>query len=285
MAPFPGDQATPATITVLAQNITKNNLDAWPVIAERIRAHHPDLVCLSELPDSHTEFAAIAASLGLASPGLAPSRSGVRTAVLYNPTTLGTHIGWETEYAHKTHHGFGVATFELGLPYPLAVTSVHLDPFAIDWARAEASLIGCRARRHGPLAIIAGDINYSPAHGPEPDFDAMGDWNLNQRTILTDPELGLDPIADRSVAWRIKRSGFVDVAEALHNTTSDDNLLAFTGGHERVDQIWVSRPFLNCIAAYRLITHPDTATNHNGVLAVITLAALHISDRDRAGHW
>lgn len=289
-APFPGEQTIPPSLTVLAQNIKKNNLDSWPVIAARIRAAAPDLVCLSELPDSDEEFAAIAESLGMHSPGLAPSPSGVHTAVLYNRATVGAHTGWETRHARKTQHGFGVATFDIGLPYPLAVTSVHLDPYAVEWARAEASLIGCRARRHGPLAIIAGDINYSPAYDKrDPDFDKMGDWNLNQRTILTDPELGLPPVADRTVAWKLQRSGFLDVAEVLHRATGDDEVLRYTGRHERVDQIWVGRPFLTCIDSYRVIEHPDGATDHLGVLGVLDLTefngALHISDRDRKGHW
>lgn len=284
------EHPTPATLTVVAQNVKKKNPHGWPILIKRIRSVDPDIVCLSELPSDPGTLQMFAEGLGMASPGLAPAVSGTHTALLYKPDTMGAHVAWETNHSHLTQHGLGIAFFKIGLPYQLAVASVHLNPYAIGWALCEASLAAARARRQGPLAIIAGDINYSPGYGPDPDFSAMGDWNINQRTVMTDPARNEPLVPDRRVAWTLERSGFCDVAAELHRGTRDDALLVRTGRHERVDQIWVSRPLAEVACGYRVIDHrEDGASDHQGVVAAINLkefeSALHISQRDRAGHF
>jgi len=93
--------------------------------------------------------------------------------VLYRPETVGTPVSWNTDFAHTVIHGFGVAALDVGLPTPLSFISAHLSPFGALRALMEADMIIARAYRHGPYAIVAGDINYAPAHGPNPLFDSM----------------------------------------------------------------------------------------------------------------
>ncbi|MFE3875431.1 hypothetical protein ACFXPX_13645 [Kitasatospora sp. NPDC059146] len=169
------------------------------------------------------------------------------------------------------HHGFGVVGFDIGLPAPLAVASIHLTPYSADKAVAEADFAASRAYRHGPYCIIGGDINYPPAAGPDPAWDRMRPYNRGARTLLTDPALGQQntPVPDRRVAWKLAANGLIDMAWHLYQQTGDETLLRRTGDDDRIDQLLVSAPFAPAIVSYAVLDTPPDAADHDGLVGVV----------------
>ncbi|KQV20829.1 MULTISPECIES: endonuclease/exonuclease/phosphatase family protein [unclassified Kitasatospora] len=269
-------------LTLLVQNLGhgalydgNGNPDyRWPAVAEAIRAlpEQPDLVLFQEAVDwgrwGHKHLAQAMHDLDMDAPPLPPSSSGYGPALLYRKETVGRWLNWNPDFAHKVTHGFGVATFDVGLPTPLAVISAHLDPHSAEIALAEAKYIATRAMRYGPYGIVAGDLNYPPAQGPSADFSAMRPYNLAARTMLPADasQVGSAPVPDRRIGLKMMQTGFVDAAWHLYEKTGDPALLARTGTDDRIDQCWVSGPLAPAIVSYRTL---DMPSDHKGLLVQI----------------
>jgi endonuclease/exonuclease/phosphatase family metal-dependent hydrolase len=274
-----GGEAVLMQLTIAVQNLGHGALrdgagepeDRWPLIVERIRSldQPPDLVCFQEACDwgrfGHAQLARAMRDLDLDATPLPPSSSGYPPTLLYRRETMGRWRFWNTDFAHKTTHGFGVAAFDVGLPKPLSVVSAHIDPHDPAIARSEAKYIATRAMRYGPYGAICGDINFpaaSPDH-PAPDYAAMRPYNRASRTRLPS-EVGGQTVPERRVAEQLAYSGYVDAAWELFERTGDKELLARTGTDDRVDQAWVSEPLRAAIDGYGLLADPAGASDHRG---------------------
>lgn len=246
--------------------------DRWPQLLERITSVYkkPDFVLVQEAESwsryNHKALARACKDLGMAAMPLPFSTSGNLPALLYRPETVGQWVGWNDDYSKNTVHGFGVAAFDIGLPSPLAVASVHLNFFSADLAIKEAALVANRSYSYGPFAVFGGDINYHPGHDPEPDFEAFLPYHYSMRTNLTNPAKHEPVTADRRVAWKLEQAGFVDVAYKLYQETEDEKHLQKTApDSSRIDQFWVSEPLRDAIVDYQVISEPKDASDHKGV--------------------
>jgi endonuclease/exonuclease/phosphatase family metal-dependent hydrolase len=211
---------------------------------------------------------------------LPPSLSGRGPGLLYRRETMGRRIAWKVDdNERECHHGFGVAAFDVGLPSPLAVASVHLTPWGADKALIEAQYIASRVYRYGPFAMTGGDINYPPAEPwPAPEFANQRPYNRGARTILTEPEADEKPIPDRRVAWKLRQNGLWDAARIVFDRTQDQAVLGRTGTDDRIDQLWVSSPLAPAVQSYQLLDTPAGASDHHGLLVTLDLD-LAITDR------
>jgi hypothetical protein len=270
-------------ITVVVQNVGTGALhdgdgvpqDRWPALAQRINAaaERVDAVLLCEVSGwhlyGHRQLARAMRDLDLDALPLAPTRSGLGTAVFYRPQTLGRWARWNTDFAGETLHGFGVAGFEIpGLSAPLCLVPMHLTPFDADAAVSEANLIATRGFKYGPYALLGGDVNYPPADpgNPEPDFVQMRPYNLASRTLLDQQQADGRPVPDRRVARTLRHNGYVDAAWHLYQRTGDAQLLRRTATDDRIDQIWVSAPLASAIHGYRVLDAPPGASDHDGLV-------------------
>lgn len=265
-------------LTVAAQNLGRGGhrgafgaqTDRWPLLVERLVAARADIVLLAEANDWDTtgRLDRACADLGMESPGLAPSNSGYATCVLYRPDRLAL-VEWNTACARETLHGFGLARFDLagyGLPgRTLTAVPVHLSPYGFHHAAGEADIVSSRGWRGGDLAVIGGDVNYSPPDpaNPDPDFAAMKPWNIGART-LEGP--GGELVADRRIGRIFVRKGWIDAAWDHHNRTGDAAALRPTGGHERVDQFYLTPVAAAAIDHYAVLDTPVGASDHDGIL-------------------
>ncbi|MET9078604.1 endonuclease/exonuclease/phosphatase family protein [Streptomyces sp. NPDC004232] len=246
--------------------------DRWPHIAAGIKEVGPDLLFLQEAEgwaaNGHARL--IRAERDLDMDGhLAPSPSGLGPATLYRRSALGRRVYQNHDYGHETHHGFEVLGWDVGLPALLTAGSVHLTPYSSRRAEDEVAFVGSRVQRAGGgYAILGGDFNYPPVGGPEPRYEAMRPYNRGKRLVLADPAAPGPDTPDRSVAWRIARHGFVDVAWHLHQQTGDDALLQRTGTDDRIDWILVSYALAPCIVDYGVVRG---ASDHAGVWARLDL--------------
>lgn len=283
-------------LTVVTQNLGLGGLrsgdgdpqDRWPLLAQRIlgAAARVDVVLLSEVVDwhlyGHKQLARALDDLGLDAAPLAPSRSGIGTALLYRRETVGRWVRHNPDFASETLHGFAVTSFDVGLPAPLSFVPVHLTPFDADAALSEANLIATRAYKYGPFAVLSGDCNYAPAASdhPGPDVAAMRPYNLASRTLLPDGDFSAAaaPVPDRRVARKLAQSNFVDVAWHLYEQTGDEGLLARTGTDDRIDQAWVSAPLADAVSGYRLLDTPEGASDHHGLVFRIDTDKIDASD-------
>jgi len=273
-------------LMIVVQNLGNGGLrnsagdpeDRWPRLAQRILSvGEPDLVLLQEAAgwDSHghRQLSRAMHDLGMDAPPLPPSSSGLRPAMLYRRETVGRWLHWNTDFAQETLHGFGVATFDVGLPAPLAVVSTHLNPFVADKARAEAKLVATRALRYGPYGIVAGDINYPPADPshPAPDYAAMLPYNKSARTRLPSEADG-QLVPDRRVTETLAYTGFVDAAWKLYQERGEEELLRRTGTDDRIDQLWASAPLADTLVNYTLLDEPEGASDHHGFAVRLDLS-------------
>jgi hypothetical protein len=241
----------------------------WPQLHERITSVKDiDLLLLQETwgwdKYGQKQLAQACNELNLEALPLPPSSNGNGPALLYRQETLGRWQRWNDDYSSKTFTGFGVAAFEIGLPSLLSVSSVHTTPLSSDLALQEMGLITTRAYRYGPFAIIGGDCNYAPAHGPDPDYSTMRPYNVAARTLLSDPA-NSERTPDRRQAWKLEQAGFVDVAWHMYQKTKDEKYLARTASDDRIDQFWVSQPLAPAIVDYQVIDEPKDASDHKGI--------------------
>ena len=265
-------------LTVMSQNLQFGGLrggegepqDRWPQLRERIKSvENLDLLLLQETWSwgkyGQKQLAQVCNELNLEALPLPPSSISNGPALLYRQATVGRWQRWNDDYSNKTYAGFGVAAFDVGLPSLISVTSVHTTPMSSDIALQEMGLITTRAYRYGPFAIIGGDLNYPPAHGPDPDYSTMLPYNVAARTLLSDPAKP-ERVPDRRQAWKLEQAGFVDVAWHMHQQTKDDKYLVRTAGDDRIDQFWVSQPLADGIVNYWLVDNPADASDHKGIV-------------------
>lgn len=273
-------------LTIVVQNLGLGGLhngngdpeDRWPQLVERILGvdRAPDLVLLQEAVDwdkyGHRQLGRAMRDLDMDSVPTPPSSSGIVPTLLYRRETIGRWTHWNADFAQETLHGFGIAVFDVGLPAPLAVGSVHLNPFVGDKARDEAKLVATRAYRYGPYGIIGGDLNYPPADpgNPSPDYAAMRPYNRSARTRLPS-EVDGRLVPDRRVTEMLQYSGYVDAAWKLYEERGDQQLLKKTATDDRIDQLWVSEPLSKTIKDYKVLDSPEGASDHSGLAVRINL--------------
>lgn len=270
----------------MAQNIkrgghfTDDNLpeDRWPLIVDRVRTEKPDFLLLSEVVDwhrdGHRDVGRAMADFGMAATPIAPSTNGYPTLLMYNPATVGQWTHWNPDFGDQAIHGFGIASFDVGLPDPLTVVPVHLAPFSIDRALTEAALIATRGYRYGRYAVLGGDFNFPPAHGPEPDYSTMKPFNIQARTIMRDPNSSGPLQPDRRIGWKMEQSGYVDAMWDTYQRTGDKMLLQKTATDDRIDQFWVSQPMGAAIADCRRLDDVPgmpKVSDHSGLILEIDL--------------
>ncbi len=265
-------------LTFITQNLKFGGLsddngkpeDRWSLFVDRFKdVQTPaDFILFTEARDwekqGHGPLARAMHDLDMDATPLAPSSSGQHVALLYKKETVGRWRHWNIGYHDQVTQSFGVAAFDVGLPGLLSVVPAHLTPYGSDKALQEASLIASRAYRHGPYAVIGGDINYPPAQGPDPDFSVLRPYNISSRTLLTEPGKGY--IADRRIGKKFMQAGFVDVAYHMYEKTNDPKYLARTAKDDRIDQFWVTKPLADAVVDYWLITSPEQASDHAGVV-------------------
>jgi len=172
-------------LTFIAQNLKFGGFsdddgavqDSWPALLQRFKSvlEPADFILLNEARDwekqGHSPLARAMDDLDMDALPLAPSKTGQHTGLLYRKETVGRWKHWNTAYAQEVTQSFGVAAFEVGLDALLSVLPVHITPFGSGKALEEALLVASRGYRYGPYVVIGGDINYPPAHGPDPILD------------------------------------------------------------------------------------------------------------------
>jgi endonuclease/exonuclease/phosphatase family metal-dependent hydrolase len=279
------------TIKIVVQNLAHGGLrdgsgtpqDRWPRLLKRFAAAGDDVdaFLFCEVVDwgkyGERQLHRAMADLGVQALPLAPTSSGYGTAVLYRPDRLGQPVSWNTDFAHKVTHGFGVAAFEVGLPKPLSLVPTHLTPFGARAALMEADMIIGRAYRNGPYCVVGGDINYAPANGPEPLFEKMLPFNRSARCRLPQPG-DTGPVANRDVGLTLELAKLVDVAWRLFEQTGDEALMTRTASDDRVDQVWVSSALAQAIRSYRVLDDPADASDHKGLVVELDLALAATED-------
>ncbi|MFF1422047.1 hypothetical protein [Streptomyces sp. NPDC058280] len=273
-------------MTIAIQNLGLGGLkdgdgnpeDRWPLLAERINsaADRVDVVLLCEVVDwhlyGHKQLARALRDLDLDAAPLAPSRSGIGTALLYRRETLGRWSRHNPDFGTEVLHGFAVTAFDIpGLPAPLSFVPVHFTPFSAEQALIEANYTATRGYKYGPYAVLAGDGNYAPAssRSPLPDFSEMRPYNVGSRTLLPDGDFSPNQqfVPDRRVTGKLAHNGYVDVAWHLYKKNKkDEALLAPTGTDDRIDQAWVSGPLADAVSNYRLLDKPSGASDHHGLV-------------------
>lgn len=285
-------------ISVVVQNLGNGGLqdgdgnpdDRWPKLAERIKgaADRVDVVMLTETTDwhryGHKQLARAMRDLDLDAAPLAPSRSGMGTALLYRQQILGRWARHNPDFGTELLHGMAVTSFDIpGLPCPLSFAPIHISPFSAEQAIIEVNYAATRAYKYGPYAVLGGDVNYAPAwsQSPPPDFSEMRPYNVGSRTVMPagdfDPSAPLAP--ERSVARKLAQNGFIDVAWQLFKKTKDAGLLAPTGTDDRIDHGWVSGPLADAVSDYRLLTTPaDPRGHHHGLTFTVDTDAIDTSN-------
>ncbi|MFB7270729.1 endonuclease/exonuclease/phosphatase family protein [Streptomyces sp. NPDC056244] len=250
--------------------------DRWPLLAERINAsaERVDFAMLCEVMDwhryGHKQLARACEDLDLDVVPLAPSSSGLGTALLYRREVLGRWKRHNPDFADETLHGFAVTAFDVGLPAPLSFVPVHFAPFAAEKATIEAGTVASRGYKYGPYVVLGGDVNYPPAspRSPLPDYSTMRPYNIGARTVRPEPG-STDRQPDRQVTEKLEAHGYVDVAWHLSQKEQNPALLDPTGTDDRIDQVWVSAPVAPAVSGYRLLDSPAGASDHKGLVFTI----------------
>ncbi|MFI1966690.1 endonuclease/exonuclease/phosphatase family protein [Streptomyces pathocidini] len=195
-----------------------NPQDRWPQLAERINsaADRVDVVMLCEIPEwhryGHKQLARAMQDLDLDAAPLAPSRSGIGTALLYRREVVGRWVRHNPDFGTEVLHGIAVTSFEIpGLPAPLSFVPIHFTPMSAEQALIEANYAATRGYKYGPFAVLAGDVNYAPASSrhPLPDFSEMRPYNVGSRTLLPDGDFdpAATPLPDRRVTRKLAQNG------------------------------------------------------------------------------
>lgn len=282
-------------LTVVVQNLGTGGTedgdgrpgDRWPLLAERINtaADRVDAVMLCEVMDwhryGHKQLARACADLDLDVAPLAPSSSGLGTALLYRREVLGRWVRHNPDFAHETLHGFAVTSFDVGLPAPVSFVPVHFSPFSAQRALVEAGTVASRGYKYGPYAVLAGDVNFAPGSvdSPLPDYAQTRPYNIGARTLLPTHGSGPEDLhPNRMVAQTLAHYGYLDVALHLYEQAKDPRLLAPTGSDDRIDQAWVSAAVAPAVSGYRLLDQPEGASDHRGLVFTIDTEAINTSN-------
>jgi endonuclease/exonuclease/phosphatase family metal-dependent hydrolase len=110
----------------------------------------------------------------------------------------------------RYHHVLGWATLDLpGLPGPLEIRNLHLDPFDPRNRAREVAPLGVLAQP-GRLAAVLGDGNGVGSRSAEPDWAQLPAHLLNGHLGL--PGRRGQDVEDRSALNLLERAGFHDAA-------------------------------------------------------------------------
>jgi len=270
-------------LTFVSQNLLFGGLrdgdgnldDRWSLLRQRINSVEPkaDFLFLQETwgweDYGHKSLVRARNDLDMESMPLPYSPDNNATGLLYQQQTVGRWQNWSTEHGELLQHGFGVAGFEVGLSSLLSVMSVHLDAFGSDRALLEIEVVANRAYKNGPFAVLGGDFNYTASRSPNPnyDYDDIPPYNVQGRTMLSDPTKKETLLPDRRIGWKLERADMVDVAYYMFEKTQDKKFLETTANDppDRIDQFWVSRPLASAITNYWVVGEPKKASDHKGI--------------------
>jgi hypothetical protein len=262
------DRLRPAGADILIVNEIRDQRDyntgkADP--AAHLGGHAPDLERMRQLGDA----------LGLALAGVAPSRSGIPSAVLYRPGDLGL-LGWFDRFSTWFTNGCGTAVFAIpGYREPLAVATVHADPWAwIDTAR-ELQRTVALVSEFNVWGVLGGDFNCPPAYGPPAEVAGMRPHHRMNR--LADPT-GSDPAPNLEPVRALEDAGYVDAAAVLdacapRSGESDADWLdrTRTGKTDRIDRLHLTPALARTPIAYQRLGASPYASDHFGAAATIDL--------------
>jgi endonuclease/exonuclease/phosphatase family metal-dependent hydrolase len=262
-----------------------NQKDRWPELLKRIDSveRKADFLLLQETwgweDYSHKALVRARNDLDMESMPLPYSPDNNGTGLLYRQQTVGRWQNWSTEHGELLQHGFGVAGFDVELSSLLSVMSVHLDAFGSDRALQEIEVVANRAYKNGPFAVMGGDFNYTASRGPNPNYDYAGipPYNVQGRTMLSDPTKNEPLLPDRRIGWKLERADMVDVAYYMFDKTKDKKYLENTANDppDRIDQFWVSRPLASGIINYWVISQPENASDHKGIAFQLDTALIN----------
>lgn len=274
---------TTNTLTVASFNVKKANegpqrpwwqfwrrrprLRDWSPVADLLLAHAPDVILFQELdgtsgkprgadgrprpgvPVDTRQAKRLAAALGMHIRIADSPTSTVHTAIAWRKGMDLLH--WEELVAPLLHHGQSLAVLHHPTwDHPVSFVGVHFNPFSVPAAAIEAQHAVAHLRRHGPWAILGGDVNAPPLGDESPSWEKLPAYNIAARAVL---EQGpLRPNLD--VGHTLKHAGLVDVAAHLADQRNDPSLRHPTGaGRIRVDQVHVTHDLADGLLDYQLL--------------------------------
>lgn len=260
-------------IKFLAQNIKRgghlddNNRpeERWDKIVERICAEKPDFLLLSEVVgwdrDGYHDLAQAIQDFGMSAMPIAPSSNDYPTLLMYRPETVGQWKRWNPGFADQTVHGFGVSTFDVGLPDWLSVVPVHIGPFSAEQVLSDTGIVAGRGYRYGRFAVLGGDFNTPAARdviaNPR-STPANFQWRYNS-----------DGLPNRLPAQKMIQADYVDVADYLFEKTGDQELIAETAqGSGRIDRFYVTYPMRNAVLGYKRL-FDQSVSDHAGIVLTV----------------
>jgi hypothetical protein len=161
-------------------------------------------------------------------------------------------------HEHEYPFWHGVARLVVATPWPSTsfhLVSAHLAPTSPTIRLAEAEALGMIAK--DGFVMAGGSWNALSAADPEPSLNGI-DRGHGRRVL------------DRSAAYALEETGFVDVAGYLRD-------LRPTVGHSgglryRCDRIYSTFP-LNAIVSYEVIAEYEPISGHRPVVATFNLEA------------
>jgi hypothetical protein len=214
-------------------------------------------------------------ALGMKLAGITPSRSGIPSAVLYRHGAL-TLAGWHDRFSLWFTNGNGTAVFNVhGCNEPLAVATVHADPWS--WIDTQRELLRTVAlvSEFNAWGILAGDFNCAPTYGPPANIERMKPHHRMNR--LVNPN-GPDPAPNLKPASTLDDAGYVDVAAVLDVCTpfpgeTVDDLVerTRTGKTDRIDRIHLTPALATTPVSYRCLDTDPYASDHYGVVVTLDL--------------
>jgi hypothetical protein len=277
-------------VTALSWNLANmgGRFRQWDAIAKLVRHLAPDLAFFQELHDFaaitayHDQFAADISRPDLPSDMImkVPPFKGTKISpgIAYRHSRFES-LGYLTQDAHRLDNGFGELRLRPRPPLPdipWTVASVHASPYSPLKAAAEVGFVRARISNPNGVGFFGGDVNYI-AHGdPAPNLDIARAYNLAARAILVPEEIKPDGevipahyVPNLLVADELLNASLTDVAGHLALQTGDnDKYRAPTGaGGSRVDQFWVTPPFVPAIVDYWVV---DTElSDHKPIMFVL----------------
>jgi exodeoxyribonuclease-3 len=139
---------------LLTWNIRTGGGNRLPAIEAVLRRERPDVLCLQELRGfDQARIDRLAGELGLEGQ-LARSVFGQPVAVLARRISRRRSVTW------RLHHAAAAITAG-----DLTVVSTHLNPFAPERRRREATWLAARFHRSSRLVLLAGDLNGLDPYG------------------------------------------------------------------------------------------------------------------------
>lgn len=265
-------------IKLLAQNIKRGgHLDdnnqpegRWDAITTRVRTEKPDFLLLSEVvgwdKNGHRDVARAMDTFNMVALPIAPSPSNYPTLLMYNPDTVGHWQHWNTDFADQTVHGFGVATFDVGLPEPLTVIPVHIGPFTQEQVLHDTAMIAKRGYRYGRFAILGGDFNLPPARDSlSPDYSLKASHQFRYKTTWGRSDQGLDVELNLDPARAMIESDYIDCADYLYDKTNEQEYLRPTSPDAgRIDRFYVTYAMREAIQGYQCLSD-QAVSDHAGI--------------------